>query len=299
MDFLGAESMIRLASFGGVLAAMALWEILTPRRHPTTSRTVRWLNNLALVGLDTVVVRILIPLGAVGLALVVQENGWGVLNQFALPAWLPVVIGFLALDLVIYLQHVLFHAVPALWRLHMVHHADLDFDTTTGLRFHPIEIILSMVIKMGAVLLLGVPALGVLVFEVMLNATSLFNHGNVRLPARLDALLRWFVVTPDMHRVHHSTDPRETNSNFGFNLPWWDYLLGTYWPQPRAGHDGMEIGLEQYRDRRVQWLHWMLLLPFVGRTGDYAVNRPATIRLERPRQPEATVAPDRQRVGAA
>jgi sterol desaturase/sphingolipid hydroxylase (fatty acid hydroxylase superfamily) len=221
-----------------------------------------------------------------------------VLNQLALPAGLTVVLGFVALDLIIYLQHVLFHAVPALWRLHMVHHADLDFDTTTGLRFHPVEIVLSMGIKMGAVLLLGVPALGVLLFEIVLSATSLFNHGNVRLPARLDAVLRWIVVTPDMHRVHHSTDPRETNSNFGFNLPWWDYLLGTYWAQPRAGHDQMEIGLEQYRDGRVRWLHWMLLLPFVGRTGDYAVNRPATIPLERP-TPPADAVREREHAGAA
>ena len=183
------------------------------------------------------------------------------------------VLSVVALDLVIYLQHVLFHAVPLLWRLHMVHHADLDFDTTTGVRFHPIEILLSLGIKAAAVVLLGAPAVAVLIFEVLLNATSLFNHGNVRLPAWLDRLLRLVVVTPEMHRVHHSVHPRETNSNFGFNLPWWDFLFGTYKAQPADGHEGMTVGLAQFRDERVERLHWMLLLPFLGRVGDYPVNR--------------------------
>jgi sterol desaturase/sphingolipid hydroxylase (fatty acid hydroxylase superfamily) len=268
------EPIIRLACFAGVLLLMALWEVLAPRRRLTASRPLRWASNLGLVALDTLLVRFLIPLGAVGVALLAAERGWGVLNNLALPAWLAVTLSVVALDLAIYLQHVMFHAVPLLWRLHRVHHADLDFDATTGVRFHPVEILLSLGIKMGAVVLLGTPALGVLLFEVLLNATSVFNHGNVRLPGWLDRPLRLVVVTPEMHRVHHSTNPRETNSNFGFNLPWWDYLLGTYRAQPAEGHEDMTIGLEEFREERVaDRLHWMLALPFVAREGDYPINR--------------------------
>ena len=272
MDILSHEPLIRLAFFAGVLALMALWEALAPRRWLTVGRR-RWFGNLALVALDTLAVRFLVPLGAVGVALLGREHGWGLLNNVALPEWLAVLLAVVVLDLVIYLQHVLFHAVPALWRLHMVHHADLDFDTTTGVRFHPFEILLSAGIKMAAVLAIGAPALGVLLFEVLLNATSLFNHGNVRLPAWLDRLLRLVVVTPEMHRVHHSIVARETNSNFGFSLPWWDYLLGTYRSQPAAGHEDMTIGLKQFRDERVERLGTMLLLPFTDPPGDYALNR--------------------------
>jgi sterol desaturase/sphingolipid hydroxylase (fatty acid hydroxylase superfamily) len=275
MDILDYQAFIRLGCFGGVLLLMALWELLAPRRRLTVGRPLRWASNLGLVVVDTLAVRVLVPLGAIGTAELARHNGWGLLNNLPLPGWLAVVLSVVALDFVIYLQHVMFHAVPLLWRLHMVHHADLDFDATTGVRFHVLEILLSMLIKIAAVLLLGAPALGVLAFEVLLNATSLFNHGNVRLPGWLDRLLRLVVVTPEMHRVHHSIRPRETNSNFGFNLPWWDYLLGTYKAQPADGHEGMTIGLEQFRDeRRADRLHWMLLLPFLGRTGDYPVNRP-------------------------
>ncbi|MDN3721932.1 sterol desaturase family protein [Roseibium salinum] len=179
----------------------------------------------------------------------------------------------LALDLAIYLQHVMFHAVPALWRLHRMHHADLEFDVTTGLRFHPVEILLSMGIKLGVVMALGPPAVAVLVFEVLLNGTSMFNHSNVRIPAAIDRVLRLFVVTPDMHRVHHSIHPNETNSNFGFNLPWWDRLLGTYRPQPREGHETMTIGIEEFRTRRDLWLDRMLVQPLVGRANHYPINR--------------------------
>ncbi len=274
MNFLNHESLIRLACFGGVLLLMALWEVLAPRRRLTVGRPPRWCGNLGMVALDTLAVRGLVPLGAVGTALLTEERGWGLLHLVPLPEWLAVVLAMIALDLVIYLQHVLFHAVPTLWRLHMVHHADLDLDATTGVRFHPLEILLSLGIKMGAVALLGAPAVAVLAFEVLLNATSMFNHGNVRLPAWLDRALRLVVVTPDMHRVHHSVVPRETNSNFGFNLPWWDYLLGTYRAQPAAGHEGMTVGLEQFRDERVaDRLHWMLALPFLGRLGGYPINR--------------------------
>ena len=273
MSPLTSEPVIRLGCFGGVLLLMALWEALAPRRRPAVSKPSRWANHLALVALDTLAVRFVVPLGAVGVALVARERGWGLLNNVALSGWLAVALTVVALDLVIYLQHVLFHAVPALWRLHMVHHADLDFDTTTGVRFHPLEILLSAGIKMGAVVLFGAPAAAVLLFEVLLNATSLFNHGNVRLPAWLDRLLRLVVVTPDMHRVHHSVVTRETNSNFGFNLPWWDYLLGTYRARPAAGHEGMTIGLKQFRDEGVERLGRMLVLPFVGQPGDYPLNR--------------------------
>jgi sterol desaturase/sphingolipid hydroxylase (fatty acid hydroxylase superfamily) len=273
MTLSDADPVVRLSCFAGVLALMALWEALAPRRRPAVSKPFRWLNNLALVGVDTLVVRFLIPLGAMGVALVAQKRGWGLLNNLALPDWLAVVLAVVILDLVIYLQHVLFHAVPALWRLHMVHHADLDFDTSTGVRFHPLEILLSAGIKVAAVVVIGAPALAVLLFEVLLNATSLFNHGNVRLPGWLDRLLRLVVVTPEMHRVHHSVIARETNSNFGFNLPWWDYLLGTYRSQPAAGHEGMTIGLKQFRDEGVERLDRMLVLPFAGQPGDYPLNR--------------------------
>jgi sterol desaturase/sphingolipid hydroxylase (fatty acid hydroxylase superfamily) len=273
MALLHHEPAVRLACFAGVLALMLLWERLAPRRPLTVGRAPRWLSNLVLVGIDAIAARLVVPAGVVGTALVAEERGWGLLNVMGAPAWVAVSLAVIALDLAIYLQHVLFHAVPVLWRLHMVHHADLDFDTTTGVRFHPVEILLSLGIKVAAVLLLGAPALGVLTFEVLLNATSLFNHGNVRLPAGIDRVLRWVLVTPDMHRVHHSARPRETNSNFGFNLPWWDYLFGTYRAEPAEGHAGMTVGLSQFREAWVDRLHWMLLLPVIGRVGDYPVNR--------------------------
>jgi sterol desaturase/sphingolipid hydroxylase (fatty acid hydroxylase superfamily) len=273
MNILDYESIVRLSIFLGVLVLMASWELLAPRRALTTRKPLRWLSNLALAGLNTLALRVLIPLGAVGMALLAEEQGWGLLNNLTLPTWLAIVLSVVALDFVIYLQHVLFHAVPILWRLHMVHHADLDFDVTTGVRFHTVEILLSMGIKLASVVLLGAPALAVLIFEVLLNATSMFSHGNVRLPYWIDRGLRLLVVTPEMHRVHHSVDPAETNSNFGFNVPWWDYLLGTYRAQPAEGHEGMTIGLSQFRDDRVEQLHWMLALPFIGQVGDYPVNR--------------------------
>lgn len=274
MDIVRHEPVVRLVCFTGVLLLMSAWELLAPRRQLAVGRPLRWSGNLGLVVLDTLIVRLLVPAGAVSMALLARERGWGILNNISLPEWLAVLLAFLALDFAIYLQHVMFHAVPALWRLHMVHHADLDIDATTGVRFHPVEILLSLAIKLAAVVLLGASALAVLLFEVALNATSLFNHGNVRLPSFLDRILRWAVVTPDMHRVHHSIQPRETNSNFGFNLPWWDYLLGTYRGQPAEGHEHMTVGLEQFRDESVERLDQMLVLPFVGSTGDYPVNRP-------------------------
>jgi sterol desaturase/sphingolipid hydroxylase (fatty acid hydroxylase superfamily) len=217
-------------------------------------------------------VRVLFPAAAVGLALLAEKRGWGLLNNLLISPWMGVVASVVLLNLAIYLQHVTFHAAPALWRIHRMHHADLDFDVTTGARFHPIEIVLSMLVKFGALAPLGAPALGVLIFEVLLNATSMFNHGNVRIAVGLDRYLRWLVVTPDMHRVHHSVVVNETNSNFGFNLPWWDRLLGTYRDQPAAGHEGMTIGIEQFRAMRELRLDRMLLQPFRGPAGAYAIT---------------------------
>ncbi len=267
------EPAIRLACFFGVFAAVALWEILLPRRARTVSRWVRWPNNLAVVVLNTLLVRILFPTAVVGMALVADEQHWGLLNQLALPKWVAIVLAVLILDFAIYLQHVLFHAVPLLWRLHRMHHADLDFDVTTGARFHPVEILLSMVIKLVVVVALGPSGLAVFIFEVVLNATAMFNHGNVSLPPTLDRIARWFVVTPDMHRVHHSIIPQETNSNFGFNLPWWDRLFRTYRAQPAAGHDGMTIGIEQFRDPSDLRLDRMLLQPLRGTSGHAAIHQ--------------------------
>jgi sterol desaturase/sphingolipid hydroxylase (fatty acid hydroxylase superfamily) len=267
------EALIRLVVFAGIFAVMAAWEILAPCRGQKLGRGTRWPSNIGIVVLDTVLVRLMFPTTAVGLALVAESQGWGLLHATNLPAWVSVLLAVAALDLAIYLQHVLFHAVPVLWRLHRMHHADLEIDVTTGARFHPIEILLSMGIKLGVVAALGAPAVAVFVFEVLLNATSMFNHSNVRMPAWLDRVLRWVVVTPDMHRVHHSIVVRETNSNFGFNLPWWDRLFGTYRDQPAAGHETMTIGIEQFREPAEQRLDRMLTQPFREDDTRYALGR--------------------------
>jgi sterol desaturase/sphingolipid hydroxylase (fatty acid hydroxylase superfamily) len=272
-EFLQAHELaIRFVLFVGVLGVMALWELIAPRRSDVV-RGVRWISNLGVVALNTAVVRLVFPTAAVGFAIVAESQGWGLFNVVAAPFWLAFVVSLLVLDGAIYIQHVMFHAVPGLWRLHRVHHADLGFDVTTGLRFHPIEILLSMGFKIVVLAALGAPAAAVLVFEVVLNATAMFNHGNVRVPRGLDAVLRLVVVTPDMHRVHHSIVPAETNSNFGFNIPWWDRLFGTYRAQPAAGHDGMTIGIEQFRTARDQWLDKMLVQPVRGPASGYPINR--------------------------
>ncbi len=270
------EAQIRLAFFFGILLVVAGLEILAPRRRLNSPRPIRWLSNLGIVALSTVAVRLAFPIIGVQVAAAARENGWGLLNNLALPEWLALLLGILALDLVVYLQHLMFHAVPLLWRLHMMHHADLDIDVTTGLRFHPIEIMISMVIKLTVIAALGPSVPAVILFEIILNGTAMFNHGNFRLPLALDRYLRLLVVTPDMHRVHHSVTIRETNSNFGFNFPWWDRLFGTYRAQPALGHEGMAIGLAQFRDPRKNNLFSMLALPFVGKTGSYAINRHGT-----------------------
>ncbi len=272
-SLLATEPQLRLIVFLGVLVAMAVWELAAPRRRREIPRVIRWTNNLGLVVIDTIVLRLSFPILAVGLAVIAQDRGWGLFNIIEAPGWFAVLVSIVILDLVIYLQHVMFHAVPALWRLHRMHHADLEFDVTTGLRFHPVEILLSMGIKLAMVMALGPPAVAVLIFEVLLNATAMFNHSNIRLPMLVDRFLRLIVVTPDMHRVHHSIIPEETNSNFGFNLPWWDRLLGTYKAQPKAGHEGMTIGIEQFRTGRDLWLDRMLVQPVKGPASGYPINR--------------------------
>lgn len=267
---LAHEPIIRLSAFAGIFALMALWEAMAPLRQQSINRLKRWPSNLGIVALNTLLARVVFPTTAVGLAMLAEAKGWGLFHVFGVPSWAAIVLGVVLLDLAIYLQHVLVHAVPALWRLHRMHHADLEFDVTTGARFHPIEILLSMVLKMMVITALGAPAVAVLVFEVLLNATAMFNHSNVRIPHRLDRVLRLVVVTPDMHRIHHSVVPRETNSNFGFNLPWWDRLFGTYRAEPAAGQIGMTIGIEQFRDPAEQRLDRMLTQPF--REGDHGYS---------------------------
>ncbi|MDH3702342.1 MAG: sterol desaturase family protein [Alphaproteobacteria bacterium] len=261
---LANELLIRFSLFLALFVALAAWEVAAPRRRQEIPRLLRWTNNLAIVVLNTILVRLAFPFIAVGLALLAGERGWGLLNQVETPGWLAFLVSLLVFDLAIYLQHVMFHAVPALWRLHRMHHADIEFDVTTGLRFHPVEILLSMVVKFAVVMALGPPALAVLIFELLLTSTAMFNHSNVRMPAGLDRVLRRIVVTPDMHRVHHSIDSNEMNSNFGFNLPWWDRLLGTYCAQPGEGHEGMTIGIMRFRTQRDLWIDRMLIQPWRG-----------------------------------
>ncbi len=267
------ELLIRLGFFFGILVIMFFWELIAPRRPLITSKAKRWFSNLGLVFIDSFAVRLIFPTALVGFALLVQQRGWGLFNQFELPTLLKIVFSVLILDLVIYLQHIMFHVVPLFWRLHMIHHTDMDIDVTTGVRFHPIEIILSMGIKMMAAILIGPPPIAVVIFEVLLNGTSMFNHGNVRYSQNIDSILRLLVVTPEMHRVHHSTIRWESNSNLGFNFPWWDRLFGTYRPQPAKGHLEMTIGLDQYKEPKKLTLPWLLVLPFIGKLGKYPMTR--------------------------
>ena len=267
------EAVLRLSVFIGILVAMMAWEFMAPRRSRSIARWVRWPNNLAISLVNSTLLRLVAPAAVVGFAAVAEARGWGVLNTVAWPGWLEIALAVILLDLAIYLQHVMVHAVPLLWRLHRMHHADLDFDVTTAIRFHPFEILLSAGIRAGVVAALGASPLSVLIFELILNGTAMFNHGNVRIPPGLDRVLRLIVVTPDMHRVHHSIVVGETNSNFGFSLPWWDRLFGTYRAQPAAGHDGMTIGIDDFRAPRELWLDRLLIQPFHGRTGNYPINR--------------------------
>lgn len=255
------EAGIRLTVFFGVLLIMALWERLAPRKQRVDALSRRWKDNLGLVAADTLVVRLLIPVMPVSLAVAAAENGWGLLNDIDLPAAASWIITIMVLDFIIYIQHVLFHFLPVLWRFHKVHHSDLDIDVTTGIRFHPVEILISMGIKLVAVAAFGFPAGAVLLFEVLLNATSLYNHSNVYIPPELDRLIRLLIVTPDMHRVHHSIIMEESDRNFGFSFSWWDRLCGTYQAQPSDGHDGMTIGLADIR--QANSFFRLLAMPFV------------------------------------
>lgn len=261
--FISHEVTIRLVSFFGIFALMVLWEILAPKRALTISKALRWRNNIALTILNSIILRLLFPAAATGAAVYAQMHGWGLFNWLSIPVWLSIIASVILLDMLIYWQHILMHHVPLLWRLHRVHHVDLDIDVTTGARFHPIEILLSMLIKVAAIALLGAPILAVLIFEVVLNAMAMFNHSNVALPFTTDRLLRKVVVTPDMHRVHHSVEMVETNSNYGFNLACWDKLFGTYREQPMAGHQDMAIGLLEWRNPSTCChLKGMLSIPF-------------------------------------
>ena len=267
------ETAVRMGSFFGVLILMAVWEVLAPRRASTVSKIVRWGNNLGLVVFNSVLLRLVFPTAAVGVTIFASEHSWGLPNYVQLPSFAAVAISIVVMDFVIYFQHILMHAIPALWRLHRVHHADLDYDFTTGVRFHPLEIIVSMLIKFSAILILGPPVIAVLMFEVILNAMSMFNHGNVKLPAFLDRNLRLLIVTPDMHRIHHSVEEDESNQNFGFNLSLWDRFFGTYRKQPRAGHEEMVVGIQNYRGLRdVTSIQGLLLLPFRNKPDELTVD---------------------------
>ncbi len=270
---MASEALVRLAAFSAVFAAVALWERVAPRRRPRFSRRERWPHNLGLLLVDVIALRVFAPGAAVAVALLAEQRSWGFLNLVSMPPVIAFGVALVLLDLVIYFQHVMFHAVPTLWRLHRVHHADLDFDVTTGTRFHPFEILISAAIKCAAVAAIGASPGAVLVFEVLLNATAMFNHANACLPRAADAVLRWLVVTPDMHRVHHSVQYDESSSNFGFNVPWWDRLFGTYRPEPRLEHDAMIIGVDAFRSQDDLRLDQLLIQPLRNTPGQYPINR--------------------------
>jgi len=264
-DIVFPEAVIRLLAFVSVFAAMAVYELWSPRLERAEMagalKTRRWLTNLSLLLISSAVLRVVFPAAAVGAALWAEAEGWGLFRAFGAPALLAGILSFGLLDFAVWLEHVASHKIPLLWRIHRMHHADNGFDVTTGLRFHPLEILISMFWKAAVVVALGAPVAAVLIFEIVLNGTSMFNHSNIAIPQRFDRLLRLVLVTPDMHRVHHSSIRRETDSNYGFNFPFWDRLLGTYVAQPARGHEGMEIGLGQFRGARTSKLLWALLLP--------------------------------------
>ena len=266
---------LRLGTFAGVFAAMAAWEALAPRRERALGRAARWPGNLGIVAIDAALLRFVAPMSAVAFAEFAAARGWGLLPALGLPGLATTLAAVALLDAAIWAQHVVFHRVPALWRLHRMHHADVEFDVINGLRFHPLEMVLSMAVKLAVIAAVGAPPVAVLAFEVVLNSAAMFNHGNVTLPLRLDRVLRWMIVTPDMHRVHHSSLPEETHSNFGFNLPWWDRCFGTYVAQPRDGHTGMQLGLPMFREPRWLRLDRMLVQPWVGPVGLYRGSRRA------------------------
>lgn len=266
------EPAIRLSVFLGGFSLLALWEWAKPRRVLSQVKLKRWFSNFTLVVLGAVLVRIIVPTAAIGVAYLVEQRQWGFANHFELPFWLKVFITFILLDLTIYFQHAMFHVLPVMWRLHRVHHSDLDCDITTGLRFHPIEILISILIKIFTIIVLGAPVLAVVLFEVVLNLLSMFTHSNIRLNKTFEGVLRWFVVTPDMHRVHHSVRENETNSNFAFNISLWDRIFGTYLAKPKDGQQGMVIGLDQFREPEWQGLRGLIYMPFVIGIRGYTIN---------------------------
>ncbi len=265
---------LRIAIFLGIFLFLALCEFVFPRRAKNNvPQSTRWISNLSIVIIGNFLMRLIFPLLAIEMAILSRNYSWGIFNQFEIPYWVNIIFTIIILDLVIYLQHVMFHAVPIFWRAHRMHHADLDFDVTTGIRFHPIEVILSMGIKIGSVALIGASPIGVLIFEILLNATSMFSHSNINLPISIDRVLRCIIVTPDMHRVHHSIQEHETNSNFGFSFSFWDRIFGTYLNQPSEGHLKMTIGITDFRNPKYLRLDWLLLIPFIGKITNYTVNK--------------------------
>lgn len=266
------EGIIRLGSFLGIFALLTVWELASPRRKLLELRRFRWINNFALVVLSSVLVRFIFPTAAVGIALLAEQNQLGILYYFDLPFIIHFIAAFVLMDFSMYFQHVTFHAIPLFWRFHRVHHSDLDCDVTTGLRFHPFEIIISILVKFFTIVAFGVPVITVVIFEIILNAASMFTHSNIKLPF-FEPLIRWFIVTPDMHRIHHSVEEEETNSNFGFFISLWDRLFGTYTDKPKDGHDVMEIGLHHFREPKWQNIRWLIYLPFVTTIHGYVINK--------------------------
>ncbi len=266
------EPLIRVAAFFGLFALLYLWEARAPRRSLGKAKGQRWWTNIGMLVIASILVRFVFPTAAAGIALIGEEQQWGVLHMVGLPPLIHILAALLILDLSLYLQHVMFHTLPLLWRFHRVHHADTDTDISTGLRFHPIEILLSMLIKFLTIAALGAPFVAVVIFEVVLNATSMFDHSNIKIPVRIERRLRWFIVTPDMHRIHHSTRPRETNSNFSFNISLWDRLFGTYTQEPSGGQEGMTLGLKEFRHPKWQTLRWVLYMPFVTNVPNYLIS---------------------------
>lgn len=271
--FFEYESYIRLGSFLGIFALLTIWEISSPKRELLQLRRFRWFSNIGLIVLSSVLIRFILPTAAVGVALHVEQEQLGFLNLYELPFIVQFIFAFILLDLAIYFQHVMFHALPLFWRFHRVHHSDLDCDITTGLRFHPFEMIISIVFKFLIIASIGAPVLAVVLFEIILNAASMFTHSNIKIPSTIERMVRWFIVTPDMHRIHHSIEENETNSNFGFFISAWDRLLGTYIHVPEKGHVNMQIGLQRFREPKWQNLRWLIYLPFVDKTNGYSINK--------------------------
>jgi len=268
------EPIIRMSFFFGMIILMGSWELYAPKKAPTISKAYRWVNNLGLVFFNSFIIKILLPIASTSVAVLAMQNNWGVLNYYEIPTWIGVIVFIVVMDLIIYFQHIMVHAIPIFWRLHRVHHADLDYDTTTGSRFHPIEIVLSMFIKFTAIVLIGPSVIAVILFEIILNAMAMFNHGNVSLNKTLDKYLRYFIVTPDMHRVHHSIEQHETNSNFGFNISLWDRIFGTYKQDAKAGQENMIIGIQDITEKKqTNNIFGMLMIPFIKRNDKYIINK--------------------------